>query len=143
MPLVTSTAYAHVRLNVTDIERSKAFYDDLFGWPVAIDAREHSGEDGVEGDPQRFYGGVVYQMPGGTLFGLRPVGRDRFDADRTGLDHVSFTVESRRVLVAAAEALDEAGIEHGEVIDLGGSGTSILSIQDPDGINLELTAVIA
>ena len=79
MPLVTASDYAHVRLTVTDVERSKAFYDQLFGWPVAIDAREHLGEDGVADDPDRFYGGVVYQMPGGTLFGLRPVGGDGFD----------------------------------------------------------------
>lgn len=78
-------------------------------------------------------------MPAGTLFGLRPVGSDRFHSKTTGLDHVSFTAESRDALVAAA-AMDEAGIEHGEVIDLTDFGIAILSFQDPDDINVELTA---
>jgi len=143
MSLVTSTAYAHVRITVTDIERSKAFYDNLFGLPVAIDAREHGSEPGVEGAPEKFYGGVVYLMPQGTLFGLRPVGGDGFDPNRTGLDHVSFMVESREALGAAHEALHGTDIVHGEIIELADAGLAILSIQDPDDINLELTAPLA
>ncbi|MFE1545699.1 VOC family protein [Streptomyces microflavus] len=30
-------AFAHVRLTVTDIERSRAFYDAVLGLPVAFD----------------------------------------------------------------------------------------------------------
>ena len=119
MALIASSGYAHVRLTVTDIERSKGFYDQVFGWPVAIDASAHVDEAGVRESPEQFYGGVVYQTPMGALFGLRPVGADRFESTRTGLDHVSFMVESRDDLVAAQAGLDEAGIEHGEVIDLG------------------------
>jgi catechol 2,3-dioxygenase-like lactoylglutathione lyase family enzyme len=140
MALVESNGFAHVRLTVTDIARSKAFYDQVFGWQVAVDGTEHAGEPGVEDSPEKFYGGVVYQTPQGTLFGLRPVGDDAFDADRTGLDHVSFTVASRDALQQAAHALGEAGIEHGEVIDLDDAGIAILSFQDPDDINVELTA---
>ena len=38
------------------------------------------------------------------------------------------------------QTLSEAGIEHGEVTDLAGAGIAILSFQDPDDINVELTA---
>lgn len=82
----------------------------------------------------------MYQTPEGTLFGLRPVGTEAFDPDVTGLDHVSFAVESRTALEAAAAELDNAGIEHGEVTDLTDAGIAILSFQDPDNINVELTA---
>lgn len=140
MAIVSSPGYAHVRLTVTDIGRSVAFYDRLFGWPKAIDASERAGEPGVAESPEAFYGGVVYQTPQGTLFGLRPVGREAFRSEVTGLDHVSFAVEGRADLEAAAAALTEAGIEHGEVIDLTDAGLAILSIQDPDDINIELTA---
>lgn len=140
MAIVDSTGFAHVRLTVTDIERSKAFYDQVFGWEVAVDGTEHAGEPGVEDAPEKFYGGVVYQTPQGTLFGLRPVGSDAFDDSRTGLDHVSFAVDSRDVLVRAEQAFAEAGIEHGEIIDMADSGLAILSFQDPDDINVELTA---
>ena len=140
MALIESTGFAHVRLTVTDIKRSKAFYDQLFGWPVAVDSSADVDEPGVKESAEKFYGGTVYQTPQGTLFGLRPVGSSGFDADTTGLDHVSFAVDSRDALVSAAEKLAEAGIDHGEVTDLEDAGMAILSFQDPDDINVELTA---
>ncbi len=143
MALVTSSGFAHVRLTVTDITRSKAFYDQVFGWPIAIDASDSVDEPGVKDSPEKFYGGTVYQTPQGTLFGLRPVGSTGFDPDRTGLDHASFAVASRAELDAAARALTDAGIEHGEINDLTDAGIAILSFQDPDDINVELTAPLS
>ncbi len=90
-----------------------------------------------------FFGGTVYQTPQGTLFGLRPVGKETFDSECTGLDHVSFAVASRADLDRAAANLTQAGVEHGEIIALVDSGIAILSFQDPDDINLELTAPLA
>lgn len=140
MALVSSTGFAHVRLTVTDIRRSKAFYDRVFGWQVAVDNSAYVDDPGVRQSQEQFYGGVVYQTPQGTLFGLRPVGSEEFDPDVTGLDHVSFSVESRDQLEVAAAELDEAGIARGELTDLTDVGLAILSFQDPDNINLELTA---
>jgi len=140
MALISSTGFAHVRLTVTDIARSKEFYDRVFGWPTAIDSSARAGEPGVSESAQEFYGGTIYQTPQGTLFGLRPVGSAGFDPDVTGLDHVSFAVDSRDDLEAAHAALTEAGIEHGEILDFEDAGMAILSFQDPDDINIELTA---
>jgi glyoxylase I family protein len=140
MSLVNSSGFAHVRLTVTDIARSKAFYDQVFGWPAAIDTSGDVEAPKETGEPANFYGGTIYQTPEGTLFGLRPVGSAQFDSERTGLDHVSFAVESRDELVSALKALDEAGIAHGDIIDLDDAGLAILSFQDPDDINIELTA---
>lgn len=140
MPLVESSGFAHVRLTVTDIERSKAFYDRVFGWPTVLDASASVNEPGVRESAEQFYGGVVYQTPQGTLFGLRPVGEARFDSQHTGLDHVSFAVGSRADLDTAAAALADADIPHGEIVELTEAGIAILSFQDPDDINVELTA---
>ena len=140
MPLISSSGFAHVRLTVTDIGRSKAFYDQVFGWPVAIDASDSVDEPGVKESAERFYGGTVYQTPQGTLFGLRPVGTASFEPGQTGLDHLSFAVDARADLESAHDALSEAGITHGEIIDLSDAGIAILSFQDPDDINIELTA---
>lgn len=74
------------------------------------------------------------------MFGLRPVGSAGFDSEHTGLDHVSFAVDSRDELVRAAEAMDGAGIEHGEINDMPDAGLAILSLQDPDDIDIELSA---
>ena len=140
MALINSSGFAHVRLTVTDINRSKTFYDQVFGWPVAVDASASVDEPGVRESAEKFYGGVVYQTPQGALFGLRPVGTAEFDSQRTGLDHVSFAVASRADLERAAEALTKNDIKHGEVKDLTDVGIAILSFQDPDDINIELTA---
>lgn len=142
MALIDSTGFAHVRLTVTDINRSKTFYDQVFGWPVAVDASASADEPQVRESAEKFYGGVVYQTPQGTLFGLRPVGSTKFDSEHTGLDHVSFAVSSRDDLERAAAALDDAGVRHGEVTDLADAGIAILSFQDPDDINVELTAAL-
>jgi catechol 2,3-dioxygenase-like lactoylglutathione lyase family enzyme len=144
MALINSSGFAHVRLTVTDIERSKAFYQQVFGWPVAIDQSDIADQPGVRDDQTRIYGGTVFQTPSGALFGLRPVAPNgqKFDSGRTGLDHVSFMVESRDDLVIAEQRLADADIEHGQVTDLTDSGIAILSFQDPDGVNLELTALL-
>ena len=52
-------------------------------------------------------------------------------------------MNSRDELERAAENLDGAGIKHGEVRDLTDSGIAILSFQDPDDINIELTAPLS
>ncbi len=143
MALINSSGFAHVRLTVTDIARSKAFYDQVFGWPIAVDVSDSVDEPGVKDSPEKFYGGTLYQTPQGTLFGLRPVGSTGFDPQQTGLDHVSFAVASLAELESAAAALTEAGIDHGEVNAMNDAGMAILSFQDPDDINIELTAPLS
>lgn len=144
MAIVESPAVSHIRITVTDIARSKAFYDEVFGWPIALDASDRVDEPGITESPADIYGGTVYLTPSGTLFGLRPVAPDgqRFDSEHTGLDHISFMVNSRDDLVAAAERFEARGIEHGEVTDLAGAGIAILSFSDPDGVHCELTALL-
>ncbi|MEI4273319.1 VOC family protein [Klenkia sp. LSe6-5] len=127
---ITPTGFAHVRLTVTDIERSKQFYDQVLGLPVAVDGRD--------GDPAWTFGGVVYQIDEQTLLGLRPVGGDRFDEDRTGLDHLSLWVESKEALDDAVRHLDALGIPHEDVKDI--DLMWILEFRDPDGVALELSA---
>jgi glyoxylase I family protein len=144
MAIVESSGYSHIRITVTDIARSKAFYDEAFGWPIVLDASDRVHEPGITESAADIYGGTVYLTPSGTLFGLRPVAPEgqRFDSEHTGLDHISFMVSSRDDLVAAAERFEARGIEHGEVTDLTGGGIAILSFSDPDGVHCELTAVL-
>jgi glyoxylase I family protein len=130
--------YAHVRLTVTSISRSRAFYDLVFGLPVAFELPPDADEE----TRQRLgflYDGVIYRLGSG-LLGLRPVapGSDRFDEDRVGLDHLSFTVPDREAVYAAAVRLDELGVAHSGVKDLGRA--VLLEFRDPDGIALELYA---
>ena len=135
MPIST-TAYAHVRLTVTDIARSRAFYDDVFGLPVAFELPADADEE-TRQQLSFLYGGVIYHL-GDSLLGLRPVSTDGFSEDRTGLDHVSFAVDSATDLVDAVAVLDARGVTHGGVKDIGPG--YILEFRDPDNIALELFA---
>lgn len=133
---ITTTSIAHLRLTVTDIERSRRFYESVFGWPVLLEVPDNAGA--ATRDQLGFlFGGVIYDL-GGALIGLRPVANDRFDEDRVGLDHLAFRAASKDELDAAAEHLDDLGIAHEPVKDIGPS--YILEFRDPDNIALELTA---
>ena len=138
MPVPT-TGYGHVRLTVTDVARSRAFYERVFGFPVAYEVPE-GADDATRASRSFLFGGVIYALPGGGLLGLRPVApqEDRFDEDRVGLDHLSFAVPALADLHDAVALLDEAGTPHGGVKDIGIA--SILEFRDPDGIALELIA---
>lgn len=133
---LTSSSIAHVRLTVTDIERSRQFYESVFGWAVLVDVPDNADE-ATRNRLGFLYGGVIYDMGGG-LLGLRPVSQDRFDENRTGLDHIAFRVGSKDELEEAATHLDELGITHEPIKDIG--PTYILEFRDPDNIALELTA---
>ncbi|MBE0009762.1 VOC family protein [Arthrobacter sp. AET 35A] len=138
MPIAV-TDFAHVRLTVTDIRRSRAFYDAVFGFDIAFEAPPEDADQETKDQLGFLFGGVIYSFGGG-LLGLRPVAPsgDRFDEDRVGLDHVSFAVAARSDLDASATLLDGLGIEHGGVKDIGAG--YILEFRDPDGVALELFA---
>ncbi len=104
-------------------------------------------------EDDEFYGVLVENLQGGlvlmnagTFIGLRPCDtarqsdKDSFDPFRVGLDHMSWTVESRDVLEAAMANLEERGIPHGGITELIPFGIALLPFKDPDGIQLEICA---
>ncbi len=129
-------SFAHVRLTVTDIDRSRAFYDAVLGLPVYLELPPDADEKTRE-RLWFLFGGVIYRL-GDSLLGLRPVSRDGFDENRTGLDHVSFAVEDRAALEHAATVLDDQQVAHDGIKDIGPGW--ILEFRDPDGIALEVFA---
>ena len=133
-------AIHHIRLTVTNIERSREFYSELLGFQIAAEA---PASHDPKSDPSYpvLWGGVVMAR-GNYLLGLRPVAEqgDSFDENRVGLDHLSFNVESRAAMDAAIKVLDERGVTHGEVRELTSFGICVLPFRDPDNIQLELTS---
>jgi catechol 2,3-dioxygenase-like lactoylglutathione lyase family enzyme len=127
---VQTGAAHHLRLTVTDPARSRAFYE-LLGF------------------------GAMMEFPDGVLVGngslalalrtgpdpARARRDDRFDPNRAGLDHLALSVASRADLEAAARLCGDGGITHGEIVDLGSTfKLFVLMLEDPDGIQIELTA---
>ena len=136
MPI--TTAYAHVRLTVTDIKRSRAFYESVFGMPIALQVPEDADE-ATRAQLSFLYGGVIYRV-GAALFGLRPAAPagDRFEENRVGLDHLAFLVDGLSDLEDIQRSLDGLGIAHAGIKDIGLD--HILEFRDPDNIALEMYA---
>src|SRR5438309_3372228 len=105
----------HLRLTVTDVDRSCEFYTSLLGFDVAVESPPPD-DPSAEAMYKVLFGGVV-MVRGNLLMGLRPVAPqgDRFDEDRVGLDHLSFNVATREELDQAVRLFDERGIPHGEI----------------------------
>jgi glyoxylase I family protein len=133
---IAANSIAHVRLTVTDIERSRQFYETVFGWPVLLEVPDNADE-ATRRQLGFLFGGVIYDL-GGALIALRPAANDRFHEDRAGLDHIAFRAANKDELDSAAAYLDELGISHEPVKDIGPA--YILEFRDPDNIALELTA---
>lgn len=137
MPITGIQDYAHVRLTVTDIDRSRDFYDRVFGFDIAVELPADADEE-TKQKLWFLFGGVIYHFPGG-LLGLRPAAEagETFHPDRVGLDHLSFAVLNVDALHAAATVLDKLGVTHDGVKVNPGFG--LLEFHDPDGIALELS----
>ncbi|MEU6522580.1 VOC family protein [Streptomyces sp. NPDC046924] len=121
----------HVGLNVTDLERSLAFYREVFDFEVMGEGKE---------DDRRW---AFLGREGRLLVTLWQQSQGAFDTGRPGLHHLSFQVETIDEVDATAEVLRGLGAEfayegvvpHGEGATSGG-----IFFTDPDGIRLEIYA---
>jgi len=125
----TFPALTHVAVTVSDLGRSRPWYNSLFGSEPVLD--EDTGP----------FHHVVWLI-GGTLIGIHqhsePVEGPAFDEHRVGLDHIAFACANRAELEEWEARLNELGIAHGGIVDAHyGSG---LSFRDPDNLPLEFFA---
>ena len=129
--LIATGAAHHVILTGTDRDRSRDFYTKLLGFEMLVE-----------------YGSRYLLSNGSVILGIGPapdpdqaIQGDRFNENRVGLDHVSFSVNSLADLEAAVRLFDERGVPHGEIKDLSADfGLYVLAFRDPDNIQEELTA---
>jgi len=119
----------HVGLNVSDLQRSKAFYQDVFGLAV----------QGESAEPGRSY--VFLKDAARLVLTLWQQSAGVFPKDRPGLHHLSFQVGSvdevaehaERARSRGARMLYEGMVAHSEGASSGGA-----FFEDPDGIRLEV-----
>lgn len=127
---ITTGAVHHIALTVSDVQQSEAFYTSLLNFQRIAE-----------------FGPRALLSNGVVILGLTPppdpgqaIVNDRFNENRLGLDHLSFSVAGRADLEAAVALMDERGVDHGEITDLEPFQISILAFRDPDNIQVELTA---
>src|SRR3954447_22874623 len=101
-------AVAHVAVTVSDLDRSRPWYNALFGADPVLD--EDTGS----------FHHVVWLL-GGTLFGIhqhpKPSSDAPFNELQPGLDHVAFGCANRAELERWEAKLNELGIANGGVVD--------------------------
>jgi catechol 2,3-dioxygenase-like lactoylglutathione lyase family enzyme len=114
-----------VTLRVADYERSKAFYTETLGFPLAM---------GVEN--------MFIFSAGSTFIAVRgpenmPAG-DVFSPFRVGLDHLAVACESGAELERVASALAASAIDNTGVKLDATLNKKYVAFKDPDRIQLEL-----
>ncbi|MFJ3440669.1 VOC family protein [Streptomyces sp. NPDC086081] len=131
MAKAKSLQTGHVGLNVTDLQRSLAFYRAVFDFDVLAEGKEDDRRWAFLGRDDRLLVTLWQQSTGS------------FPADRPGLHHLSFQVDTVEEVRATEEVLRGLGAEfaHDGVVPHGENGTSGgLYFTDPDGIRLEIYA---
>jgi glyoxylase I family protein len=127
------TGYHHLGLTVVDIDRSEAWYGEVFGFQRAF-VEPHNEGTGFA---------VVMNIPGTPVF----LGLDKHDGHegeafaehRTGLDHLAIGVATREDLDGWVEHLDALGVAHSKINDIAEPfPAATLCFRDPDNIALEL-----
>ena len=120
----------HITLTVTDVERSRQWYESVLGFRT-LNVLEIGGYRMVVlGDPRS-----------GTVLALdRQAGAEGgpFDETRTGLDHLSFAVRDTDELRAWRAHLEQLGVPHSPMSE--DPFGLVLVFRDPDNIQLELFA---
>jgi len=125
----TSLRTGHLGLNVTELERSAAFYQAIFGFEIA--AQSEPGQPAW----------AFLSHDGDLVLTLWQQSAGEYPADRPGLHHLSFEVETLDELRAVEARIRDAGavIRHGGLVPHAeGADSGGLYFTDPDGIRLEV-----
>lgn len=125
----TIVGYHHLSLTVKDLPRSAGWYREVFAMEL---------EKEFEGAGFRR---ARLRTPNGEMTLTLTAHDDQlpgsFSERRIGLDHVAFRIGGLEDLHAMKTGLEELGIDHSD-IKTGGDGTAMLTLRDPDNIQLEV-----
>ncbi|HEY8562735.1 MAG TPA: VOC family protein [Pyrinomonadaceae bacterium] len=119
----------HVGLNVNDLERSKKFYSEVFGFEVKGESK----------DADRKY--ALLAKNGKLVLTLWQQSRNEFDRAAARLHHLSFQASSVEEIQRFEEKLRARGakfIYDGIVLHGEGAKSGGIFFEDPDGIRLEI-----
>ncbi len=125
MATVTFTGIHHLKLPVSDLARSREWYERVLGYTVKL---EFPDEDGV-------VRGVAGRLPGvGVGVALRQNGQAA--AGTAGFDPVSFAIADRTAAEAWVAHFDALGVRHSGI--RGATRGWVVDVYDPDGLAIRL-----
>lgn len=124
MAHVTFTGIHHIKLPVSDLARSREWYERVLGYAVEV---EFPDADGI-------VRGVGGRLPGGIPVALRQ--NAEAAAGNAGFDPVSFAIADRTAADSWTAHFDALGIRHSGIR----SGTRgwVVDVYDPDGLTVRL-----
>ncbi|MGP4012341.1 VOC family protein [Streptomyces sp. 4N124] len=120
----------HLGLNVTDLDRSLAFYRDVLGFGLIAEGKE---------DDRRY---AFLGTDGHLVLTLWQQAQQPYDSERAGLHHLAFEADSIEQVREYEAALRAYGVDfaydgvvaHGE-----GAASGGIFFHDPDGTRLEIS----
>ncbi|MBI3379502.1 VOC family protein [Candidatus Gottesmanbacteria bacterium] len=115
----------HIEFTAFNLQKSKQFYAKLPGFKLVAEYSNFV----------MFFNGFFYL---GLTDHKGTLKENRFDEKNAGMDHISFTVKSKKDLEDAIVFFDKEKIEHGEIKKLSNQ-LYVLAFRDPDNIQLELS----
>ena len=133
---INTSSIAHIRLTVTDITRSREFYESVFNWPINLEMPE----DADDATRERFaflFGGVIYNV-GDSRVACAPwptTGSTNI-APASTTSHSGSPASPNSTMRQRIST--ELGVAHEPIKDIG--VMYILEFRDPDNIALELVA---
>lgn len=123
----------HIGLNVTDLDRSLAFYRDVLGFAVLAEGKDDDRRYAFLGDGDG---------DGRPVLTLWQQAQGSYASDRAGLHHLAFAADSIERVERYEEALRAYGAEfayEGVVAHREGAASGGIFFHDPDGTRLEIS----
>ncbi|MEO9022603.1 MAG: VOC family protein [Ginsengibacter sp.] len=115
----------HINFRCSDLDRSKKFYRDIIGFPIALENDE-----------------LFAFAVGGVFIVFKEAGDNmKFNPFTIGTDHVAIACESEEELNRFAKGLSDAGIENTGVKLEPTLQKLYVAFKDPDHIQLEFFMV--
>ncbi|MFF0094289.1 VOC family protein [Streptomyces canus] len=120
----------HIGLNVTDLDRSLAFYRDVLGFTPLAEGKEEGRRYAFLGDGENLVL-TLWQQAG-----------QPYAAERAGLHHLALEADTIEKVREYEEALRAYGVDfayEGVVAHREGAGSGGIFFHDPDGTRLEIS----
>ncbi|GGY18562.1 VOC family protein [Streptomyces djakartensis] len=120
----------HTGLNVTDLDRSLAFYRDVLGFSLIGEGKEEGRRYAFLGDGERL------------VLTLWQQAEQPYDGGRAGLHHLAFEADSIERVREYETALRAHGTDfahEGVVAHSEGAASGGIFFHDPDGTRLEIS----